>query len=212
MSQPDGDGQQSGQTDPSQQSGTGEPQGTTGSGTPTDQGDQQSGTGDQQTGQPNQQEAELRRKLALSDRRAQEAETKLRESERAKMDETERTKAELTDAKKSLEDAKTLIEEQALQLAFLTDNSYKWKNPKTALKLADLSGVEISDDGSVKGLKEALKKLAESEKYLLEEDAPDDGKQPPRRTPAGAPVGGNAGSGSTRTTLEQKFHGLRGRI
>lgn len=165
------------QSDPNtqQQSAGGSGAGTTGpTGTDGNQGGQQSGQSSQgnQTGQQDQGQSEvetLRTKLSHADRRAQEAERKLQEAERAKMDEGERTKAELADAQQALEAQKKINSELSLKVAFLEDNSYSWKNPKAALKLADLDGVEVKEDGTVTGLKAALDKLAKSDPYLLNE-------------------------------------------
>lgn len=82
---------------------------------------------------------------------------------------------ELSTENESLKDR---LGELALQNAFLSDNSYKWRNPKAALRLADLSSVEIDDDGEVVGLAEALKELAESEPYLLADDEDDEDEIP----------------------------------
>lgn len=196
----------------------------------------QSGAGDPQTGQPNTDpntgsgtqsgaepvvpaqtdmvtRAELETVMArmrAADQRASKAEAAVTAAERAKLDENERTKAELADAQKALEEARAAARQQSLELAFLKDNTYKWRDPEAALKLADLSGVEYGDDGSVTGLGAALKKLADTKKYLIEE--PEANNDPPatRRT-----VIGNSGGNPNppdRNAMESKFPALRGRV
>lgn len=219
MSQPTGTQSGTAGTDPNAQSGAGDGGQAGQPNDPTQQGDgAQSGDGTQ-TGQQSQAVSRedferLQNQLRAADQKRTEAERKLTEAERAKLDETERTKLELNDAKKALEDIQRVNKELSLKLAFLSDNTYKWRDGEAALKLADLSGVEINEDGSVKGLKEALKKLADSKKYLLdEEEQQSQGQQQGKRPPAGAPVGGNnGGAGSDRTSLERKFQSLRGRV
>lgn len=66
-----------------------------------------------------------------------------------------------------------------LENAFLKDNTFTWHNPGRALKLADLSKVEIDDDGTVHGLKEALDKLAKSDPYLIKQEDKSEKKDPP---------------------------------
>lgn len=70
-----------------------------------------------------------------------------------------------------------------LQVAFLSANEINWVDPQVALKLVDLSDVDIDDEtGKVdtRALKAALKDLARSKKYLVQpaagkgEDAGDD--------------------------------------
>lgn len=99
---------------------------------------------------------------------------------------------DLTDQNAKLADK---VNKLALENAFLSDNTFKWRNPRAALKLADLSKVEIDDDGTVTGLGEALKALAKSDPYLLAEEAGDDdqsgksptGQPPKNKTPRGTP-------------------------
>lgn len=62
------------------------------------------------------------------------------------------------------------LRERTLENAFLKDNTYSWHNPGRALRLADLSEVEIDDDGNVHGLKAALDKLAKSDAYLIKQE------------------------------------------
>ena len=115
---------------------------------------------------------------------------------------TDKDKSEIekaTSTAKELEDKVKTYEQKihdlALQNAFLADKSFKWRNPKAALKLADLSKVEIDDDGEVTGLSDALKALAKSDPYLLEASgdeenepgAPPVGGAPKTRAPKGTP-------------------------
>lgn len=97
-------------------------------------------------------------------------------------------KTELSSVKTANEKLAATNREQALKIAFLTDNTYKWKSGKAALKLADLSEVEVDDDGTVHGMASALEKLAKEESYLLAEaedadaEKDKDKKAPPRKT------------------------------
>lgn len=233
MSQPI-QGQQSDPNANQQQSAGGTGTGTTGpTGTTGTTGSQQSGatTSDSQAGQQDQSQTELeqlRNKLSLSDRRAQQAEQALQAKEREKMDEAERTKAELGDAQTALAAQQELNKKLSLEVAFLKDNTYKWQNPSTALKVADLDGVEVGADGKVTGLKAALEKLAKSDPYLL---ASDNGKSSSEGEGSGQQSGqgqqgqqtggtvttppmnnGNSGAGADRNSMESRFPALRGRV
>jgi hypothetical protein len=102
----------------------------------------------------------------------------------------------------------------ALQNAFLSDNSFQWQNPAAALKLADLSKVEIKADGTVTGLKEALEALSKSDPYLLQpkKDPEDDGKGKPPPASGGAPAGGRGSdAAANKAALQAKYPALRGR-
>lgn len=56
----------------------------------------------------------------------------------------------------------------------------KARNPKAALALLEISKMELAEDGSVKGLKEALEGLQKTDAYLFE-----DQQKPPAAPPTG---------------------------
>lgn len=58
------------------------------------------------------------------------------------------------------------------EAAKATDTRGAFHNPQLAVKLADLSGVTIGDDGTVSGVAEAVDKLAEAYDYLWKTDKP----------------------------------------
>lgn len=193
------------QPDPSAQSGTGSAQGgatDTGQGAaagvnpdPNAQsgaGDQ-GGTGQQQTPPPamvTQAEYDaLKSRLSAADKTRTEAETQLRQLLEKDLPEQEKLKKALDEAAAARDKAVIDLRQTRIENAFLTDNKYKWKNPKSALKLADLSKVEVNDDGTVLNLSAALEALAKSDPYLLDTETP--AADPPRGS-TGAPAGGRA--------------------
>lgn len=110
------------------------------------------------------------------------------------------------DAKiKELEDA---LKQERLNNAFLSSNDFAWHDPEDALRLADMSAVEIADDGKVKGLKEALKALAERKPHLVKPK--ESGGDPPPAS--GSAMNGGKGKGPAGLTREQlaaKYPALR---
>jgi hypothetical protein len=213
MTMPTGTGQQSDPAQP-QQSGTGEPQAPTGTtAEPTPSG-QQSGTTPEPAQQSSQDLEALKQKLSLSDRRAQQAEEKLRELERAQLSEADRIKADLEAAKAERAKLEADLRNEKINNAFLTDNTYDWHDPRAALRLADLSGVEIKDNGTVTGLKEAIKAVADANPWMLKPAATDDGKGGTGK-PGVTGVAGSSTNNSTnadRAGLEKRFPQLRGRV
>lgn len=223
----DNDGTQSGAagTDSNAQGGNG----TTGQ-TGTDANDS-NGTGTQSGTESNAGSANtvsredyeaIQRRMQAADKRAADFEKRFTEAERAKMDETERTKAELADATQKIEALTETNRKLSLDNAFLVDNTYKWKDSDAAMKLADLSGVTIGEDGKAIGLKEALKALADSKKWLLDDTSSSDGEgqgegqQKQTRPPVNTTVGAGTGNGSTtaagRNSMESRFPQLSGRV
>jgi multidrug efflux pump subunit AcrA (membrane-fusion protein) len=108
-----------------------------------------------------------------------------------------------TDAEKAIEAARKEGETTALERAngrLVSSEAraiaaeQKFRNPGTAVKLLDLSGVNVADDGTVdaNAIKTRLKELAEAEPYLI-----DDGK---KSTPKPDPAQGGAG-GSKKGSL-----------
>lgn len=122
-------------------------------------------------------------RMKAADRRASAAEQKVQEYEDANKSELERITAERDRATQDRDQLQQQLRDERIHNAFLSQTRQRWHNPDKALKLADLSGVEISDDGEVKGIKAAADALAKSDPYLVKPD--DDGN----------PSGGNVGGG-----------------
>lgn len=85
-------------------------------------------------------------------------------------DETTKAKERALELETQVKNLTASLTGSQLEIAFLKDNTYAWHNPGRALALADLSKVEIDNDGTVHGLKEALEALAKSDPYLIKQD------------------------------------------
>lgn len=209
-------GADSGNTDPNANNGAGAQSG----GQPGDGGaGAGSGTGTQ--GMTLEQAlAELERqrnRTAASDRNQATLQAELKKFQDAQLSEQDKAKRDLAEAQAAREKLEQEKRDLQTRIAFLSDTTYKWRNPEHALRLLDLSGVETKQDGSITGLKEAIKALAEGDgKYLL---APSDGgveggqgAPPP---PAGSTVpmtGGQGGNGKGITAdAARRFPALRTR-
>jgi hypothetical protein len=87
------------------------------------------------------------------------------EGKDGKLDEA--TTARVTELENNVQERDSTIQRLRIENAFLSANSHDWADPEDALRLADLSDVEIEDDGTVHGLKQALDKLAKRKPHLL---------------------------------------------
>lgn len=96
-------------------------------------------------------------------------------------DESEDNSEELRTSNTKVDQLTRTNEDLLIRLEFMASNKHKWKNPKAALKLLDLSDVEIDEDGDIDGLDEAIDKLAEAEPYLLDTGAEDKADKQRRR-------------------------------
>lgn len=99
----------------------------------------------------------------------------------------------------------------ALQNAFLmADTKHEFVNTKAALKLLDVSDIDIEEDGTVEGMEDAIDQLAKDHPYLLKKKA--------------APAARKTGDGPTSRTknsvksaaakkreLENRYPALRNR-
>jgi hypothetical protein len=161
---------------------------------------------------------QIRAQLSAADKNRQAAEAKAKALEDAQLSEEEKRKRDLEDAQKVIAEKDSKIQELTLDMAFLSDNSHDWHNPKAALALADKSAVKVGEDGKVSGLKEALEAVAKAHPYLLKPKGEAGSETGTGQSAAPAGVTGVAGQGAgtgtgnnTRAGLEKKFPALRGR-
>jgi hypothetical protein len=90
--------------------------------------------------------------------------------------ELEEVKAKVSTVESERDKANEAVRTLSIKLASLTMKGVpQWANAETALKLADLSDVDISDDGKVdtKALKAALNALAKEHPYLVAKESKD---------------------------------------
>jgi hypothetical protein len=118
------------------------------------------------------------------------AQARLKEIDDADKSETERLNSKIIEQEKRIAELVGVNKELSIKNAFLADKKHAWRNPDSALKLLDLGEVDIDEDGKITGLDKAIKKLADSDSYLLEPPDENTGlpKQPSgdrtRQTPA----------------------------
>jgi hypothetical protein len=206
----EGEGTQSGSE--GSQSGAGEDTSGTGtnSGTETNSGTTETSN---EAAESAKREAEsFRERMKAADQRAAKFEAELKQLRDKDLPDQEKL---ARDFQEVTQERDTLVETNkslALQVAFLSDNSFTWHNPERALKLADLSNVEVGADGKVTGLKDALAALAKSDAYLLkqEKEPEEEEKKPPTTAP-----GTNGASGTTKPgakSLTTRFPALNTRV
>jgi hypothetical protein len=156
----------------------------TGTGTNDTNTGNQGASGDQGTGETDKNEqpvvtaAEfeaMRERMKAADRAKSEAETKLKEIERKDMSELEKANDQLKEKDQQIVALTEKVSEMALQNAFLTNNKYTWHDPEDALRLLNREGVEVGEDGKVKGLGPAIAELAKKKPHLLKSEKDKDG-------------------------------------
>lgn len=219
MTQPAGDGAQSGAT--GTQSGTdsqaSNAQPNANAGQPAQSGEANQATTTEGATVSRADYEALQRRLSAADKNNADFQTKLKAIEDAKLSDAEKTAKALEEAQKALAKKDEEIKEGKIRNAFLTDNTYDWHDSRAALKLADLSGVELKEDGTVTGLKEALKAVADANPWMLKAkvDGDEDGKDGKNKTGGTTGVGGTSGtnaSGADQAGLRKRFPQLAGRV
>jgi chromosome segregation ATPase len=207
----DGDGTQSGAD--GTQSGTGETTTDSGTTTATDTSTQSGADTTNTNTEADRAKAEaesFRERMRAADQRAAKFEQELKQLRDKDLPEAEKLKRDYAETQKQVETLQETNTKLALHVAFLSDNTYTWHNPDRALKLVDLSQVEVGTDGKVSGLKDALKALATSDPYLIKQEAKEE------TTPPGSTAPGNNGSNGTgkpkATAMTSRFPVMRTRV
>lgn len=204
MSQPTGEGAQSGAT--GTPSGTGDPtsqqQGTGGEVQPTGEGALSgTGTGQQQEATVSRADFErLQNQLRAADQNRQKAENDLKQLRDKDLPELDKLRRDNQELEAKAKRAEADLAEARISNAFLTANSHDWANPATALRLLDRSKITIDSEGEVMGVKDAADALAKSDPYLLKPKTAEGGSEP---TKPGGTIPGNNGGGSSTPTKDQ---------
>lgn len=166
----------------------------------------------------------VKRHRAAADRRKAELESEVTtlkteiaalkaEGKDGKLDEA--TTARIATAENTVQERDKTIQSLRINNAFLSANEYTWHDPEDALRLADLSEVEIEEDGTVVGLKDALKKLAKAKPHLIKkaDSADKDDEDEPGQNPSGSVKNGKRKGDKNkvdRAALSKNYPVLRG--
>ena len=138
------------------------------------------------------------------------AEIKRRDDESKSAEQLE--KEQFEEIKTTVTALETQNRDLQVQLAFLTSNTVQWHDSEAALRLADLSSVEIDKDGKVTGLKEALDAVAKQHPFLVKPKEEDDDSKKTQPSPTGQPPQRQRQDAVTdRAKLRNKYPALRNR-
>jgi hypothetical protein len=145
----------------------------------------------------------LTRRLLAADRSKGELDKKLREYETQGQSELERANATVAELTEKLEATEQRATRATLEREVLKHPGYVWHDPEVALALIDLTGVEFDDEtGKVRGVADALKRLAASKPFLLKGKNLDGGGQGGQQGQAGQKVGASGTNTGSRSPDE----------
>lgn len=159
----------------------------------------------------------LRERMRAADQRAAANEAQLKQLRDKDLPAVEKMAKDLAEAQAAAAETAAALNAMRIENAFLTDNTHKWRNPASAMKLLDRSKITVDADGTVSGMKDALAALAKSDEYLLEPAPAGEGDgagkgtpTPPLGTP---PANGGTGTGAnTASAMQKRFPALRSRV
>jgi hypothetical protein len=196
------------------------PEGGNQGGTPgdgTNQPDPNAGTGDSGGGTnaeppaPPEGESELdlwKRRAAAADRAKGDLARELQTLKDKEKSDLERATGEVDRLNKELKAALEARDAALVQAEILKFPGYEWHDPDTLLALIDRSAIEIGEDGRVTGVKDAVKKLADSKPYLLKSKPGDKKQQPDKPTnngsSGGTPSGQQPANGAPNQQADQR--------
>jgi hypothetical protein len=209
------------QPDPSAQSGATDPQsgvgngGSDGTSIPPVDPAQSGGSATPPTNpaEPDSTEAaKYRERMQAADRRAATLEQELKQLRDKDLPEAEKLKRDHEQALADLAAARDQNKQLAIGNTFLLENTYDWHDPKAALGMLDRSRLEVADDGTVSGMKTALKALADANGWMIKPKAD---PQNPGAVPVGVPPINGQGApavGNSKQELKSRFPGLRSKL
>ena len=191
-----------------------------GDGTGEENDDEEDKSDDDQEDSSDEDDPSARRVKELSDENAKRrnenkrlakdleaAQKRLKEIDDADRSETEKLATQVEELTATNEKLINSNKQLSIKNAFLADKTRSWRNPDTAMKLLDLDGVEIDDEGKITGLDKAIKKLADSDSYLLAPQDDDTGLPKPPAQPTGDKPGGRKSKDEvSREHLIKKYH------
>jgi chromosome segregation ATPase len=163
----------------------------------------------------------LERRMKAADRRSSELDAE-NKALRAKLadgkDVSPELKAEIDAMRPKVDKLESSNNQLRLQVAFLTTEipGVTWVDSEAALRMVDLSDVEIDESGRVdkRALRAALKDLARRKKYLVvaRDDEKDDEDQGSTKNSSGPQMNGRRKGKrdtATKEALKSRFPGLR---
>lgn len=151
------------------------------------------------------QEAANYRNLLKEAKAALEAQAKPADPDKAKPAAKDQAQDDIAQRLAALEarERELVIENAILAAAARrTDERGAFINPAEAVKLLDRTNVQLHDDGTVKGVEDALKTLATQSPHLLAQD----GKRPPKIDPTN-PGGGSPGTPQIVKDIQARMSG-----
>jgi hypothetical protein len=150
----------------------------------------------------------IKRRMEAADSEKGKLAKQLREIEDKDKSEVDKLKRDFEEAKAELEKARAEALSAKLSSEILKFPGFVWHDPEAVLRLVDMEMISVDEAGAVKGVKDALNKLAKDKPYLLKGKQDKDSKGSGSAGPSGHnPAGGGdtTDKNKQRDALRQKY-------
>lgn len=148
----------------------------------------------------------LSERMKAADRRADAAEKKVKEYEDKDKDDLTKATERVTELEESVQTLTNQNQSLRLENSFALNNSFTWHDPSVVLDLVrKRDDVTIEEDGTVKGMDDALKKIAKDKPFLVKTEEEDDGSGGPPRTGSRAGTGRGKDGKPDEAALRKRF-------
>lgn len=160
-----------------------------------------SGDGGQTTEQPKvvtlEEYETIKRRMEAADSEKGKLAKQLRDIEDKDKSEVDKLKRDFEEAQAELRKAREEALAAKLSSEILKFPGFVWHDPEAVLRLVDMEMISVDESGAVKGVKDALNKLAKDKPYLLKGKQDKDGKGSSGAGTNGASGHNPAGGGDT---------------
>lgn len=142
------------------------------------------------------------RRMQAADEAKGKAEKRIRELDDAEKSELEKAQRDLNEAQRRAEAAEAAAHKALLSMEILKFPGFVWHDPEVVLALVDMDSIEVAEDGKVKGVKDALSKLAKEKPFLLKGKPEGSGSEDGKKT--GGQQNGASGHNPQNTKPDDK--------
>lgn len=139
----------------------------------------------------------IKRRMEAADTEKGKLAKQLRDIEDKDKSEVDKLKRDYEEAKAELEKARAEALAAKLSSEILKFPGFVWHDPEAVLRLVDMEMISVDEAGAVKGVKDALTKLAKDKPYLLKGKQGDKGDGKGGAGTNGASGHNPAGAGDT---------------
>lgn len=151
----------------------------------------------------------IKRRMDAADAEKGKLAKQLRDIEDKDKSEVEKLKRDFEEAQAELKKAREEALAAKLSSEILKFPGFVWHDPEAVLRLVDMEMISVDEAGAVKGVKDALNKLAKDKPYLLKGKQDKDGEKKSGGAGTNGASGHNPAGGGDTTDKNKRRDELR---